>query len=138
MSRLGVVLVALAVAASAAGCGRSSGRTSGSRAAPTSIAAGRTVFNTAGCSSCHTLAAAHATGNIGPDLDVRLRPSCATLLATKLHGETLSECIETLIVHPYRFIPSGYFAGVMPADFGKALSHDQLTAVVHFLAADAR
>jgi mono/diheme cytochrome c family protein len=32
-------------------------------------AAGKTVFMTAGCNGCHTLKAANATGNIGPNLD---------------------------------------------------------------------
>ena len=30
---------------------------------------GSSVFASAGCGSCHTLAAAHATGTIGPNLD---------------------------------------------------------------------
>jgi len=36
-------------------------------------AAGAKVFATAACGSCHTLAAAHATGEVGPNLDT-LRP----------------------------------------------------------------
>lgn len=32
-------------------------------------AAGKQVFASAGCSSCHTLAAANATGTVGPNLD---------------------------------------------------------------------
>ena len=32
-------------------------------------AAGKTVFETAGCSSCHTLKAANAHGTVGPNLD---------------------------------------------------------------------
>ncbi len=32
-------------------------------------AAGEAVFATAGCGSCHTLAAAGSTGNVGPNLD---------------------------------------------------------------------
>jgi len=36
-------------------------------------AAGATVFNQAGCGSCHTMAAASASGQIGPNLDA-LRP----------------------------------------------------------------
>ena len=32
-------------------------------------AAGKTVFETAGCTSCHTLKAANAHGTIGPNLD---------------------------------------------------------------------
>jgi len=31
--------------------------------------AGKQVFLTAGCTGCHTLAAAHATGTVGPNLD---------------------------------------------------------------------
>ena len=36
-------------------------------------AAGAKVFASAGCSGCHTLAAAHATGTVGPNLD-QLKP----------------------------------------------------------------
>jgi cytochrome c6 len=32
-------------------------------------AAGKTVFTSAGCTSCHTLEAAGATGSVGPNLD---------------------------------------------------------------------
>jgi mono/diheme cytochrome c family protein len=32
-------------------------------------AAGKAVFASAGCGSCHTLAAAGSTGNVGPNLD---------------------------------------------------------------------
>ena len=31
--------------------------------------AGKAVFGKAGCGSCHTLAAAHSTGTVGPNLD---------------------------------------------------------------------
>jgi mono/diheme cytochrome c family protein len=31
--------------------------------------AGAAIFQKAGCSGCHTLAAAHATGTVGPNLD---------------------------------------------------------------------
>jgi mono/diheme cytochrome c family protein len=43
----------------------------GSKAA---AADGKAVFASAGCGSCHTLKAAGATGNIGPNLDT-LKPS---------------------------------------------------------------
>jgi len=36
--------------------------------------AGATIFQKAGCISCHTLAAAHATGTVGPNLD-QVKPS---------------------------------------------------------------
>jgi mono/diheme cytochrome c family protein len=36
--------------------------------------AGAAIFAKAGCGGCHTLAAAHATGTVGPNLD-QLKPS---------------------------------------------------------------
>ncbi len=46
----------------------------GSGARSTSQISGAAVFASAGCSGCHTLKAAQATGSVGPDLD-QLRPS---------------------------------------------------------------
>jgi mono/diheme cytochrome c family protein len=40
------------------------------------------VFGSAGCASCHTLGAANASGQIGPNLD-RLRPTY-TMVAAKV------------------------------------------------------
>jgi mono/diheme cytochrome c family protein len=42
-------------------------------------AAGKTVFASAGCSGCHTLKAAGATGNVGPNLD-QLKPPEVTVV----------------------------------------------------------
>jgi cytochrome c553 len=47
--------------------------------------AGRAVFSSAGCSSCHTLGAADASGQIGPNLD-RLRPTYAVVAAKVERG----------------------------------------------------
>jgi mono/diheme cytochrome c family protein len=41
--------------------------------------AGKQVFETAGCATCHTLKAAGATGTVGPDLD-QLKPADATVV----------------------------------------------------------
>ena len=46
---------------------------------------GATVFGTAGCGSCHTLAAAHSSGTVGPNLD-RLAPSQAIIVPTVTNG----------------------------------------------------
>src|SRR5262245_14724185 len=48
-------------------------------------AAGKAVFSSAGCSSCHTLGAANASGQIGPNLD-RLRPTYAVVAAKVERG----------------------------------------------------
>ncbi|MCD6726769.1 MAG: urate hydroxylase PuuD [Solirubrobacteraceae bacterium] len=54
------------------------GATGGSSQTPgdgAAVAAGRRVFATAGCGSCHTLADAHSSGTVGPNLDqVKLAP----------------------------------------------------------------
>jgi cytochrome c6 len=100
-----VTLVALAALAAAvlAGCG-SEGTVSpmpqtvvGNLPTPTQLpitpafklkgdpTAGKAVFVKAGCGSCHTLAAAHSTGTIGPNLD-QLKPDYRTVTAQVTNG----------------------------------------------------
>lgn len=105
----------------------------------TTPAAGKSVFTgVGGCSSCHTLAAAGATGTVGPNLDTRLRSDCATSASKRIRGPTLQKCIDTAIVKPYAYIPSGYSAGIMPANFAQKLKASEIQALVNFLVADAK
>lgn len=46
---------------------------------------GTAVFASAGCGSCHTLAAAHATGTVGPNLD-SLKPDYRAVTAQVTNG----------------------------------------------------
>lgn len=102
-------------------------------------AAGKAVFtSSAGCSSCHTLAAAGATGTIGPDLDTRLRSDCASPASKRIRGPTLDDCIRKAITDPYAFIPPGYHAGIMPSTFAHTLTATQIQSLVDFLASDAK
>lgn len=97
-------------------------------------AVGKTIFTGVGsCGSCHTLAAASTTGTVGPNLDQRLKSDCALAASQRIRGASLQKCIETAIVKPYAFIPSGYSAGIMPANFAKTLSPSQIQALVAFL-----
>ena len=48
-------------------------------------AKGKAVFASAGCGSCHTLAAAHSTGTIGPNLD-QLKPNYRTVTSQVTNG----------------------------------------------------
>jgi cytochrome c6 len=48
-------------------------------------AAGKAVFASAGCASCHTLKAAGATGNVGPNLD-QLKPAEAIVVHQVTNG----------------------------------------------------
>ena len=98
------------------------------------LRAGEEVFTGAsGCSSCHTLADAGAMGTVGPDLNERLRSDCESAASKPLRGTTLQECITTAVTDPYKFIPSGYSAGVMPDDFAQKLTKKQIAALVAYL-----
>lgn len=77
-----------------------------------SSAEGLQVFTAAGCGSCHTLAAAHATGNVGPNLD-DLKPSEALVDSQVTNG-----------------------GAAMPSFAGR-LSQAQIAAVAKFVASAA-
>lgn len=47
--------------------------------------AGSGIFSSAGCVSCHTLAAAHSTGTVGPNLD-QLKPDYRAVTAQVTNG----------------------------------------------------
>ena len=49
--------------------------------------AGHAVFDASGCASCHTLAAAGANGNVGPNLD-QVKPSQALVRTFVQNGST--------------------------------------------------
>jgi mono/diheme cytochrome c family protein len=78
--RLFSVGVLLVFALAAGGCGGGSKNRSGAAA---SNSPGAKVFASAGCAGCHTLKAANANGQIGPNLD-ELKPDEATV-ARQVH-----------------------------------------------------
>jgi mono/diheme cytochrome c family protein len=82
-------------------------------------AAGRQVFASAGCGSCHAFEAANAAGAVGPNLD------------ESLEGED-AEYVERAIVEPNADIAEGYQPGIMP-DYGDQLSEEQVDNLVAFL-----
>jgi mono/diheme cytochrome c family protein len=73
---------------------------------------GASLF-TQNCASCHTLAAAHAKGTVGPDLD-QLKPSKAVVVRQVTNG-----------------------GGGMPA-FGGRLSTEQIDAIAAYVAGASR
>jgi predicted ribosomally synthesized peptide with SipW-like signal peptide len=81
---------------------------------------GAEVFDSAGCSGCHTLADAGSTATTGPDLDGALQGKPASF-------------IEESIVDPNKEIAKGYPPDVMPQDFGERLSPEELDALVKYL-----
>ena len=80
-------------------------------ASATKAVSGKAVFASAGCGGCHTLAAAGASGQVGPNLD-QSKPAAATVEA---------------------IVSSG--SGVMPSFKGK-LSSAEIKAVAAFVAGD--
>jgi mono/diheme cytochrome c family protein len=105
----------------------------------TTAAAGKQVFTgIGGCSGCHTLAAAGSSSTVGPNLDTRLRADCASAASKPIRGATLAQCIRTAIVKPYAFLPSGFAAGIMPANFAQKLTPSEITALVNFLSTAAK
>ena len=79
---------------------------------PAAGSSGATVFASAGCGGCHTLAAAGATGATGPNLD-QLQPDAATVAAVVTDG-----------------------AAGMPA-FGGQLSPGEIRSVADYVATSA-
>ncbi|HET7648352.1 MAG TPA: cytochrome c oxidase subunit II [Gaiellaceae bacterium] len=109
-------------AAAAAESSSGSGSASGSGGAGN----GQAVFQGNACGSCHTLSAAGASGNVGPDLD-RL-PAYA-----QKAGQPLAAFVKQSIVDPNAYVEKGYPQGVMPGTFGKSLSPQQLDSLVQYL-----
>jgi cytochrome c oxidase subunit II len=113
--------------------------TAPSTSATGTAAEGKAVFiGVGGCSSCHTLAAAGATGTIGPNLDQRLRTDCQSAASKRIRGATLEDCILTAISKPYAYLPAGFSAGVMPSTFAQTLTSTQIQGLVKFLASVAK
>jgi cytochrome c oxidase subunit II len=88
--------------------------------------AGLAVFNAQPCASCHTLSAAKATGNVGPDLD-------KLVAYAKQAHQSLAAFIKESIVNPNAYVQPGFPKNTMPTNFGQALSASQLNSLVAFL-----
>ena len=91
-------------------------------------AAGKSVFASSGCASCHTFQPAGATGTIGPDLD-----SAPASDAKADHNTPLAAFIKESIVNPDAYIAKGFNKGLMPTNFGTQLSSSQLNDLVAFI-----
>ena len=95
--------------------------TTGGETTTTAAAAdGQKLFDSQGCSGCHTLTAAGASGTTGPDLDTVLKGKSAAF-------------IETSIVDPNAEVEKGYPPDVMPQTFEQSLSPEELDALVQYL-----
>jgi cytochrome c551/c552 len=90
--------------------------------------AGKAVFASNGCATCHTFKPANATGTIGPDLD-----SAPHEDAKADNNMALAAFIKESITDPDAYIAKGFSKGLMPKDFGSKLSSTQLNDLVAFI-----
>lgn len=97
-----------------------------------SVAAGKALFSSSGCSSCHTFKPAGSTGTIGPNLD-----TAPTADAKADHNTPLAAFVKQSIVDPNAYIAKGYNSGIMPQTFGKQLKPSQIDDLVAFVLSGA-
>jgi mono/diheme cytochrome c family protein len=122
-------LALLAAAAALCGCGGDDG--DGQRATRRPAAAASTadpglrVWAAQGCGSCHTFAAAGASGTFGPDLGETLRGAPRAI-------------IRRAIVEPGEAAAPGYGTGMMPEDYERRMSAAELDRLVAFIDRGAR
>jgi cytochrome c oxidase subunit II len=110
-----------------------SGSSGSGSSSDTTAAAGKTVFTgSAGCGSCHTLAAAGTTGTVGPNLGVRVVPDA------KKAGMPVKAFVMQSILKPNAFIAPGYGPNVMPDTFSQTLTPTQVQALVNFISGVAK
>ena len=110
--KLRLSIAAVIVAFVAAGCGGGGDEDNNNATpAPAASDAGAQLFKD-NCSTCHTLAAAGATGKVGPDLD-QLQPG-PDLVTTQVNNG----------------------GGAMPAFKGK-LTDDQIKAIADYVSSNA-
>jgi mono/diheme cytochrome c family protein len=107
--RVRSAVAAVVISVAVVGCG---GGGSSKKSSSGGAQSGAQVFASAGCKNCHTLKAAGATGQVGPDLD-QLKPS------------------EPVVEH--QVVNGG---GAMPA-FKDTLSAAQIKAVAQYVSSNA-
>jgi mono/diheme cytochrome c family protein len=121
----GLALAAAVMGVLAFTSGGDGGGQSAATATAGQTAGGKAVWLAQGCGSCHTLAAANAHGDIGPDL------------AATLKGAPASYVRES-IVNPSAHAAAGYSTGAMPEDYASRMTPAELDRLVGFLRASAR
>jgi cytochrome c oxidase subunit 2 len=80
----------------------------------------KAIFTSAGCSACHTLAAAGSTGQTGPNLDQGLKGKDEAF-------------IKQSIVDPNAVVTKGFSPGIMPQNYKDQLQPAEIDALVKYL-----
>jgi mono/diheme cytochrome c family protein len=106
--------------------------TDGTTAGGADLDAGRELFISTGCGSCHALQDAGTTAEIGPNLDTDIP------LAAEAAGASIEDYIRTSITDPDAWVMPRYSNGVMPGDYGDQLSEEELDNLVAYLVQQAQ
>ncbi|SRR6266536_5818726 len=117
--------------ASAAAATTSAATTTTQAVSAADLAAGKAVFQSQGCTSCHTLKAVGSTAKVGPDLD-KLKQ-----YAAQANRGPLTAFIKESIVTPNAYVQPGFPKSLMPQTFGSSIPPDKLGKLVEFLAHSA-
>jgi mono/diheme cytochrome c family protein len=96
------------------------GEDGGGGAAEGDPAAGSEVFGRAGCDTCHALADAGSTAEVGPNLDESLQGQDAAF-------------VRESIVNPDAVVAEGFSPDLMPDNYGEQLSEQELADLVAYL-----
>ena len=115
-------------AAAGAAAGGQTGTTGGTETSGGGAASalGKTTFASQGCGGCHTFTPAGTDAQAGPNLD-------NVAADAQKAGEPVADYVRQSIVDPNAVVVAGYKPGVMPDNFGKTLSPEQLDALVAYV-----
>ncbi|NJL92832.1 MAG: c-type cytochrome [Anaerolineae bacterium] len=91
--------------------------------------AGRNIFMTYGCNTCHQLNDAGSLNmGQGPSLN-----GIGARAATRADYEDAADYIRSSILAPNAYIAEGYQAGLMPQNYGSRIPPDELEILVQYL-----
>lgn len=82
---------------------------------------GMQEFESEHCDSCHAIAATGAKGQLGPRMDAQ--------------GDEKLADIEENITEPRKDVKDGYEANLMPTDYAKRMTPEEIEAVARFIKA---
>jgi hypothetical protein len=91
------------------------------------------IVRISGCDNCHLIGDLGEAGKVGPDLS-----SIGVLASQRVPGESATEFLRNSIVDPEAHLapdcPNGpCLAGIMPGDYAKRLTDEQIDTLVDFL-----
>jgi cytochrome c551/c552 len=89
---------------------------------------GRVLFVDLGCSACHSLQDAGATGIVGPALDGIGQAAAGRTADLDAEGYLRQSLLE-----PDAYIVDGFTGNLMPNDYGERLSEEQISTLVEYL-----